>query len=737
LRRREQYLSDILEHAAIALHWIGPDGTILWAKQSELDSLGYTREEYIGHHIREFQADETSISGILDRLNKDETRQSQEILLRRKDGGSKHIRISRNVLLTDVTGDSAIQNALRQSEERYHAFVHNSSEGIWRLELDQPISLCWPVSDQIERAYDWGYLAECNDAMAQMYGYTSSASLIGARLSTLHVRTDPRNEAFLRAFIVSGYQLRDAESHELHRDGSDRYFLNSLVGVVEQGLLVRAWGTQSDITDRKRIENALRESEERFSRFMAHLPGAAWIKNLDGRYIYANPEAERIFDSKLDELRGKTDHDVFPAETAEQFFSNDQQALQHGGLQTIETLAHKDGAHESIVNKFPIRDEDGTPVLVGGIAIDITEQRQAEAALIESQERLDLATTAARIGTFDWDIPTGHLVWNAQEEALFGLAPGTFDRSIEGWAVHVHPDDLPVMRERMQAAMAQRLSEMSFAFRIIRPDQAVRWIEGAARFVYAEHGIPLRMVGVNMDMTERRESEMALRRANADLQQFAYAASHDLQEPLRMITLYTELLTRRYNDALPNDARHILSTIRTGAFRITELVKDLLSYTQTTETEAATAPGVDANVVFREVLATLSPAVANTGARIVTDDLPVFLVQRTHLLQILQNLISNAIKYRRPNEKPVVHISSTRGEHGMTELLVKDNGIGIQAEYHERIFGLFRRLHGQSVPGTGIGLAICRKIVERYNGKIWLESTPGTGSTFHLTLPHV
>jgi PAS domain S-box-containing protein len=574
--------------------------------------------------------------------------------------------------------------------------------------------------------------------MARMYGQDDPGKLIGVRLAALFVREDPNNEAFLRAFFRSGYRLRDAESHERDGDGKDRYFLNSLVGVIEQARLVRAWGTQRDITDRKQMENALRASEERFSRFMTHLPGAAWIKNLAGEYVYANPEAERTFGVNLNELRGKTDHDVFPPATAGEFTSNDQRALaEHSGMQTTETLVQPDGPHESIVSKFPIRDEAGTPVLLGGIAIDITEQRRAQAALAQSQERLELATTAARIGTFDWDIPTGRVLWNPQEELLFGLDPGTFERSVEGWAKRVHPDDLPLIRERIRDAMDRRSAELSLAFRIIRPDQTVRWIEGTARFLYAPDGTPLRMVGVNMDLTERRESEAALRSANADLEQFAYAASHDLREPLRMIRLYTELLTRRHRDTLPQDAQHLFEIVRTAASRATDLVADLLSYTQATTIDAAARGEVDANDVLREVLATLEPSIVHTSASITSDRLPILRMHRTHLVQILQNLLSNALKYHQPDKPPVVHIGGTRHEHGFDELCVTDNGVGIAATHHEVIFGLFRRLQGPEVPGTGIGLAICKKIVERYGGRIWVESGPATGSVFHVTLPNV
>jgi PAS domain S-box-containing protein len=230
-------------------------------------------------------------------------------------------------------------------------------------------------------------------------------------------------------------------------------------------------------------------------------------------------------------------------------------------------------------------------------------------------------------------------------------------------------------------------------------------------------------------------SNAALRRANEDLEQFAYAASHDLQEPLRMIAIFSELLERRHSNALSPDARHLLSTITEGAGRINELVKDLLSYTNAASLDAVTAPATDPNKVLDDVRKTLQDLIRSTNATVTSDKLPNLRVHRTHLVQILQNLVSNSLKYHTPGQPPLIHVTSVSSADGMAELLVQDNGIGIEPEYHDRIFGVFKRLHSRRVPGTGIGLAICKKIVNYYGGAIRVESAPGAGSTFRFTLP--
>jgi len=236
-------------------------------------------------------------------------------------------------------------------------------------------------------------------------------------------------------------------------------------------------------------------------------------------------------------------------------------------------------------------------------------------------------------------------------------------------------------------------------------------------------------------LTQTMAVNEALRRANKNLEQFAYAASHDLQEPLRMISIYSELLERRHLATLGTDGQELLNTIRDGAHRINDLVRDLLSYTRVDGVESAAPAAIGPEEVLDEVQRALSDRIASVDAAVTRGELLPVQVHRTHLIQLLQNLLSNGLKYRSPERKPVIHISSVAADVGMVEVLVRDNGIGIDPAHHERIFGVFKRLHSRKVPGTGIGLAICYKIVDYYGGKIWVESMPDAGSTFRLTLP--
>jgi len=232
----------------------------------------------------------------------------------------------------------------------------------------------------------------------------------------------------------------------------------------------------------------------------------------------------------------------------------------------------------------------------------------------------------------------------------------------------------------------------------------------------------------------RRQAEEALRRANADLNQFAFAASHDLQEPLRMIASYAELLLKGYPSTVGDEASLCVKFITEGTKRMRELLADLLAYTQVNADEQPKEiESVDLNAVFQEAVENLKIAIAQSGAVITSAKLPIIAGQKVHFLQLFQNLISNAIKYS-GGRTPRVQVTAVKKDAGW-QIAVADNGIGIAPDYHKNIFGVFKRLHGKTIPGTGIGLAICQRVVERYGGRIWVESQLNEGSTFYFTLP--
>jgi light-regulated signal transduction histidine kinase (bacteriophytochrome) len=273
---------------------------------------------------------------------------------------------------------------------------------------------------------------------------------------------------------------------------------------------------------------------------------------------------------------------------------------------------------------------------------------------------------------------------------------------------------------------------LDVTFRLVRPSGEVRWFRSKGASVPSLNSTLV--VGAVVDITEQMELQEHLARANEELLHFSYAASHDLRAPLRTMNTLLELVERKLEGSLDTETKRYLDLCRTGALRMHRLLDSLLTYSIITEPAAAEKKRADSKVALDEAIGNLSALIEESGARIEDQHLPQVAIDQVALCHVFQNLLSNAIKYR-GQESPVIVISAATD--GMfSKFAVRDNGIGIEAQYHDRIFGLLQRLHTQNqYEGTGMGLAICQKIIQRSGGRIWVNSTPGDGSTFYFTIP--
>jgi PAS domain S-box-containing protein len=377
------------------------------------------------------------------------------------------------------------------------------------------------------------------------------------------------------------------------------------------------------------------------------------------------------------------------------------------------------------------RDSAGAPLRMLGATIDVTSRRSAEIALRESESRLQLALEVGGMATWDWDMITNRVVWSEGHFRLLGFERGAIAPSFETWIASVHPDDQPRVIRILDAAAGEK-NDYRSEYRSVAPDGTIRWLEARGQFFYDRSGKPFRMVGILVDITERKRAEESLLRANEELQHFAYAASHDLQEPLRTITSFSQLLVREYPQPL-GEAEHYVSLIVEGTRRMRSLIEGMLEFSRAGGAATFSLRPVSTEQIVESVLQGLKTAIDETGARIVCGSLPVVMSDESQLAQVFQNLVSNAIKYRRPGVPPEVGITA-EAHDGFWRFAVRDNGLGFDMRHSERIFRPFKRLHGAEVPGAGIGLALCRRIIERHRGSIWAESN-GPVSYTHLTLP--
>ena len=480
LRLREQDLSDFLDNAAVGLHWVDKNGRILWANASELALLGYTSEEYVGHDIAEFHADQDVITDILNRLLCNETLQNYEARLRRKDGSIRHVLISSNVRW--------------QGEE----FVHT--------------------------------------------------------------------RCFTR-----------------------------------------------DITDRKLTEAQLRRTSEMLQAIVHSSPLPIVAFTPDGVVTSWNPAAARVFGWTEEEVLGQPLPFV-PPDKVEEHRAMRKSVLEGQGFESCEICRmRKDGSEiDLLLSTAPMHSSDGRINGIISIYVDITSRKQAADQLRLHAERLALS--------------------------------------------------------------------------------------------------------------------------NAALEQYAYAASHDLQEPLRMVTTYTQLLARHFEGKLEGQAAEFMKVVLSSADRMRKLIADLLSYSRTIAETEHHFERFQTSEVIDQAVENYRLAIDETDATISYSDLPTLRGIREQCIQLFQNLIGNAIKYRTPGIAPSIEIRAV-AEGDVWKFSVRDNGVGFSMQYAERIFGVFKRLHGPDVPGTGIGLALCKRIVENHGGRLWADSQPGVGSTFYFTLP--
>jgi PAS domain S-box-containing protein len=336
--------------------------------------------------------------------------------------------------------------------------------------------------------------------------------------------------------------------------------------------------------------------------------------------------------------------------------------------------------------------------------------------------------TRVPVGVYETDREGRCTFVNLRWSEIAGLA---WDEALGlGWLAAVHPEDREEVRARWQAAVAAS-SSFSHEFRFRSPDGKVAWVSCEAIALGDESGHSLGYLGTVIDVTERHQAVLELERSNADLEQFAYVASHDLSEPLRVIGGFVELLQHHYADVLDDDGRRFVANALSGVARMQALIDDLLAYSRVGRAELVRSE-VDVGALVADLIAMLEASRRDAGARIVIGDLPTLRAEPSLLERVFQNLLSNAFKFAGPD--PRIEIGAERVE-GAWRLWIADDGPGIRTDQVERSFEMFQRLHGRDIPGTGIGLPICKRIVERHGGTISYRRADGGGSVFRFTIP--
>lgn len=630
-------------------------------------------------------------------------------------------------------GDDPISvnpDSLASLESQFHFAIESLSEGV---------AICLPVKDNSDEIIDLTYLY-VNPALENMIKF-KAGEMTGRRMSSI---IPDFYES--RLFRLCRETLKDNQPRKLRSE----YFKKEINGQTLEGYYdstVTSYGngvviTVHNVTDAKLKELELQkaagliaDSEEDLRLLFENSFDALLLTDPNGEIYKCNAAAKRLFGYSVEEIcrLGRIG-------LADPFDENWERALlerkRTGKFEGQLRYKRKDGSvFTGECSSIVFRMKDGS-LRTSTVIKDITDRLKIEEQMRLKSRQLQAIIDGSPSTIFIKDLEGRYLLINRRMEEILNIR----SEDIKGKTdFDIIPKDLAEYFKAHDMIVFSEGRAVQFNEEIDLPDGKHQFLLTNKFPLFDEQGKMYGLCGVSTDLTELKlineelkETMEALKRSNSELEQFAYVASHDLQEPLRMVSSYAQLLTKMYSNKLDERAGDFLNFITDGAQRMNSLIQDLLSYARVTS-KAQPFGICDMEGIVKEVLHDLQVAVSESNAEIIYDGLPEITGDPSQLKQLFQNLIANAIKFRGGN-KPVISISAEHKEKEWV-FIVKDNGIGINPEQFENVFLLLHRLHSkEEYPGTGIGLALCKKIVERHGGRIWVESEEGKGASFYFTI---
>lgn len=488
---------------------------------------------------------------------------------------------------------------------------------------------------------------------------------------------------------------------------------------------------------------------ERFQNLARYANDVVLLIEESGRIVEANERAAETYGRSRDELVGLNVRDLVPESEWAGVPARLRKIADEGGLHFESAHLRKDGsvlAADVSARSIPV---DGR-VYFQCIIRDITERKKAEEALQLSEARLRLSQEAAKAGSWEWDLRTQANYWSDELWKLYDLEPHSVQPAYDSWRSTVRPEDLPGVERTVSESVRQGL-ELNFEWRVRTRDGSERWLMSRGQPMRDAHGRVILYRGIVMDITERKRAEEEIRKLNEflelrvwertaqleatvkELEAFAYSVSHDLRGPLRSISGFSQMLLQESGGKLDERERQDLERITSAAFKMSQLIDNMLSLSRLTRKEMKIEP-VDLGRIAREIGAELQSANPERSVELVITE-PAPAMGDEHLLRVaLQNLLANAWKFTRNVPDARIEFGS-RWTEGIRVFFVRDNGAGFDMRYKDKLFGAFQRLHTDSeFEGQGIGLATVKRIVQRHNGRVWAEGAVGRGATFHFVL---
>ncbi|HSJ11860.1 MAG TPA: PAS domain S-box protein [Gillisia sp.] len=723
----ENRLNDLFEHSPNLIAVVGKDGYLKKVNPAFTRVFGYREDELLGNPLVSFlhPAEKEATLARLKEVTEGLPPRSFQNRCLTKEGEWKWISWTPSFLLekgivhvfgNDVTTIKSTNLELL----KYKNIIESSRDGIGLYSVgSREVFL--------------------NKAFKEILGY-EEAELTGEN-SMEKVYVDINLASRIFEILISGnYWEGDLQLRSKSGSILDYYFSGGPI-YNQKMELIAVFAIHTDISERKTYEAALKNYGARIENILESITDGFFSLDSSWEVTYWNNTAEKLLGVSREDILNKNLWDHFPAAKTLLFYSKYVEAMEMQKKMFFEEYFEPLEVWFE-VNVYPA--DNGISVFFK----DITDRKKADMEIKLAKDRYDLVARATREAVYDWNIESNVLIWSDSYYEIYGYPKISPEDALKQWELNIHPQDRESVIEKLNRSLNSTEEEWNCEYRLLQTDKKIAVILERGFILRDNTGKALRMIGSLQDITELTQNERALEElnfklekhsqelamSNAELEQFAYIASHDLQEPLRMVTGFLTQLQRKYDEQLDDKARQYIYFATDGAVRMRQIILDLLDYSRVGRINYG-YEDIDLNILLKDIIKLHENLIKESGTQIEYNDLPVIRAAAIPLQRVLSNLITNSIKYAKNGISPLIGIQVI-DKIKKWEIIVSDNGIGIDELFQDKIFIIFQRLHSRDqYSGTGIGLAICKKIVENHGGKIWVVSKEGEGSTFHFTIP--
>lgn len=645
-------------------------------------------------------------------------------------------------IVHDITEEKEAEEKLKQSHQLLQKLTDKVPIAVYKFEMDKNGNMTFPfMSKGVEDILPGINIEDLKKDAVFAFNTVYSDDL----------------EKVFHSILLSKEQLGDWEMEfRIRRNDNQVAWLKGSSRPERKDNGSTVWfGYLEDITEKRLIHENIRVAKERYDIVAKATNEAIWDWDLSGNYLHWGEGFKTLFGYDLEMESFSSDS------WSRHIYSEDKERI----VDSINNVIHSktiskwkeeyryvkaDGNIANVLDHgFVIRNEQGEPERMIGAMQDVTERKYAEEEIRTAKERYDIVAKATNDALYDWDLKTGEVFRMGEGlKVLFGYDVEEAATEVNFWRNRIHPSEVEEVWNKFYAILKDPLINVcNQEYRFRKADGTYAYVYDKGFVIRDDEGEPIRMIGATQDISKIRESELLLKTlnenlekraeelavSNKELEQFAYVASHDLQEPLRMVTSFLTQLEKKYKNQLDAKAHQYIYFASDGAIRMRKIILDLLEYSRAGRAELDYEE-VDMNSLLFEAVQLNRIRIDEKNALIEWKNLPTVRGNKSGLQQVLQNLISNALKYQKVDHQPIIQVKATEMEsHWM--FCISDNGIGIDPQFFDKIFVIFKRLHNkEEFSGTGIGLAICKKIVEMHGGKIWVDSVYGNGSKFYFTI---